>query len=255
MKKFQLRRMLCCTAALLCLLLCACGSTDPDAPVTTADGTVIPTVDVLQFREPAPDDFVAVFATDAGEFAAVLFLDAAPLAVQNFVTLARQGVYDGLDFHRTVEDFIIQSGDTNGYGGQSIWRGGFSAEYSDLLHHYTGALAMAGTERNHSQFFVVNCPTDSVPSALQEQMRTDGWSEDVITAYAQTGGAPYLDNLHTVFGHVFYGMDTVRSIGALPKDADAAVLQSVTITTYDDWCALHPDAEPAFYTPAADAAG
>ena len=244
------RRALACAAALLCLLFTGCGSEQPEALPTAADGAVIPTVDVLQFRQPAQDSLVAIFDTAAGEFSAVLYPDAAPQAVQNFVTLAQQGAYDGLDFHRVIEDFIIQSGDTNGYGGASIWGSGFAPECSDLVHHYTGALAMAGSEENHSQFFVVNCPADSVPAALQEQMRTEGWSEDVITAYAQVGGATYLDNIHTVFGQVFYGLDTVRAIGSTGSEQAAVLLNSVKITDYGAWQATHPEAEPAFYSAA-----
>lgn len=241
---------------LLCCLLTACRTSQPAAE-TAADGAVAPSVDVLQFREPEADALVAVFETSAGEFSAVLYPQAAPQAVQNFVTLARQGAYNGLNFHRVIADFIIQSGDTDGNGGQSIWGNPFAAEVSDAVHHYTGALAMAGGSANRSQFFVVNCQTDSVPDVLQEQMRQLGWEEDVITAYAEVGGAPYLDMHYTVFGQVFYGMDTVRAVGGTAGQtntpADPALLQTVTITTYADWCSSHPEVQPAFYTPAAPA--
>ena len=76
------RRALACAAALLCLLFTGCGSEQPEALPTAADGAVIPTVDVLQFRQPAQDSLVAIFDTAAGEFSAVLYPDAAPQAVQ-----------------------------------------------------------------------------------------------------------------------------------------------------------------------------
>jgi peptidyl-prolyl cis-trans isomerase B (cyclophilin B) len=239
-------------ALLLCLVLCACGS-DTQETVSAAKGEVFASADVLQFRQPDADALVAVFDTGEGVFAAVLYPQAAPQAVQNFVTLARQGAYDGLDFHRVLEDFIVQTGDTDGRGGQSIWGTGFAVECSDLLHHYNGALAMAGIQANHSQFFVVNCPSGSVGETVLEKMRTEGWSEEVITAYTQAGGAPYLDGVHTVFGQVFYGMDTVRALetAALQPDAVPPVLNRVSITDFAGWQTDNPNAELVFYDPSA----
>lgn len=239
----------------VCALLAACGEQAADAP-EAADGTPCAAVDVLQYRQPAADTLVAVFDTSAGEFSAVLYPQQAPQAVQNFVTLARSRAYNGLDFHRVIRDFIIQSGRTETTGDKSIWGQPFAAETSDLLHHYTGALAMAGGDANQSQFFVVNCAADSVPEVLQAQMRELGWSEEVITAYAQVGGAPYLDGVYTVFGQVFYGMDAVRAIGetagAGAHPSEPALLNSVQTVSYADWCAAHPEAEPVFYTPPAE---
>ncbi len=252
---FPLLVALLLTAALFCCLLTGCAGdntpTDGPTPLPQAN-TVNASVDVLQFRRPADDALIAAFDTDAGSFAAVLYPDAAPQAVQNFVTLARQGAYDGLPFHRIIEDFIIQSGDTDGNGGQSIWGMGFPAETSDLLHHYTGALAMAGADANYSQFFVVNCAPDSVPTVLAEQMRQLGWNEKVISAYTAVGGAPYLDSNYTVFGQVFWGMDAVRAIGASPaQDGAVPTVQTVSILAFDAWQRAHPDAELSFYEPAA----
>lgn len=113
--------------------------------------------DELQFAHPVAGDTIAVFDTSMGEIRAVLFPDGAPRAVENFVTLARQGYYDELSFHRVIEDFLIQSGDPTGTGtgGQSAFGGYFADEISDRLHNYTGALAMAnsGEDSNGSQFF------------------------------------------------------------------------------------------------------
>ena len=235
-------------AVLLCLGLCGCGSETAET-AAEAKGEVFADADVLQFRQPESDALVAVFDTSEGVFSAVLYPQAAPQAVQNFVTLAREGAYDGLDFHRVLEDFIVQTGDTNGSGGQSIWGIGFTPERSDLLHHYTGALAMAGIQSNHSQFFVVNCPQDSVGDPLVEKMRAESWSEEVITAYTQAGGAPYLDGVHTVFGQVFHGMDTVRALeeAALLPDAAAPVLNRVSITDFAGWQKDNPDAATSFH--------
>ncbi len=257
MKKI-LPALLCAAAALCCLLAGCAEQASPQegpAPLPAAN-TVNAGVDLKQFRQPASDALVAEFATSAGSFAAVLYPDAAPQAVQNFVTLARAGSYDGLDFHRVIKDFIVQSGDTDGAGGTSIWGSPFAAETSDLLHHYTGALAMAGADENHSQFFVVNCTPDSVPTVLCEQMRQLGWDEKIIAAYSAVGGAPYLDGSYTVFGQVIWGMDTVRAIGATAGEKDAPTdpvqLQQVSITSFAAWQKANPKADLDFYDPAAD---
>lgn len=261
-KSLQHRRNLFFKAGLLICAACAvlgmAGCSKQPEPQQASDGTLTANVDVLQFRQPEEDALIAVFDTSLGEFSAILYPQQAPQAVQDFVTLARDGAYDGLDFHRVIQDFIIQSGATDDNGGQSIWGTGFPAETSDLLHHYTGALAMAGGEENQSQFFVVNCQQDSVPSVLQEQMRQLGWDEKIITAYAEVGGAPYLDNTYTVFGQVFYGMGTVQDIGNLETNAEdtplqPAVLNSVTIQSFSAWKSSHPDAQPAFYQAEAQA--
>ncbi len=235
--------------AALCCLLTGCGKDEaPDIPAALPEAnTVNAGVDVLQFRRPAADALVADFVTDKGEFAAVLYPDAAPQAVQNFVTLAREGAYNGLPFHRIVEDFVIQTGDTDGEGGTSIWSTPFPAETSSLLRHYTGALAMAGGEANRSQFYVVNCTPDSVPDVLAQQMLQLGWDEKVITAYTAVGGAPYLDDSYTVFGQVIWGMDAVRSIGQEHSAEAAPVLTEVSVTDFAAWQAAHPDAGLSFY--------
>lgn len=248
-----------CAAVLSALALCAglagCSAKNDGEPRKADDGTLAANVDVLQFRTPADDALVAVFDTAKGEFSAQLFPSAAPQAVQNFVTLARSGAYDGLDFNRVISHFLIQSGDTDGAGGQSMWGTGFPHESSDLLHHYTGALAMAGGDDNRSQFFVVDTETDSVPEVLRQQMQQLGWDENVISAYSEVGGAPYLDNAYTVFGQVFYGMDTVGQINTVKTDSadvpeEAVKLNSVRIMSYAEWRTAHADASPRFYKPA-----
>ena len=75
---------------LLCLALCSCSS-EASSKAAAADGVAFASVDELQFRQPESDALVAVFDTSEGAFSAVLYPQAAPQAVQNFVTLARQG--------------------------------------------------------------------------------------------------------------------------------------------------------------------
>ena len=195
----------------------------------------------LQFRTPAEGDPVAILDTSLGEIRAVLFPDQAPLAVENFISLAQQGYYDGLLFHRVVENFVIQSGDPTGTGsgGQSVWGGYFEDEITDALHHYTGALSMAnsGEDTNGSQFFIVATDADTVSEDLASKMTATGWRKEVVEAYRCCGGAPSLDATNTVFGQVYEGLEIVYEIASQPTDENdlprsEILLNSVRISQY-----------------------
>ncbi len=141
-----------------------------------------------------------------GEFTVELFADKAPLTVNNFVFLARDGFYDGTTFHRVLEGFMAQGGDPTGTGG-----GGpgyrFEDEINDdLKFDKEGILAMAnsGPNTNGSQFFITYAPT------------------------------PWLDGLHTIFGRVVEGMDVVKGITLrdpnLLPDYPGDAIETITIT-------------------------
>ncbi|MCB0358735.1 MAG: peptidylprolyl isomerase [Bdellovibrionales bacterium] len=126
----------------------------------------------------------AKIETDKGTITLQLFPDKAPLTVLNFVNLAKRGYYDGLKFHRVINNFMIQGGDPTGTGA-----GGPGYEFKDefdpsLRHDGPGVLSMAnrGPGTNGSQFFITHVAT------------------------------PHLDNRHTVFGRVLEGQDVVNSI-------------------------------------------
>lgn len=142
------------------------------------------------------DRLTAVFTTNAGEFEIELYAKECPETVWNFVNLAegRQETkksgpyYDGLVFHRVIENFMIQGGCPEGSG-----RGGPGYKFQDefvktLRHNEAGILSMAnaGPGTNGSQFFITLVPT------------------------------PHLDGKHTVFGKVTKGMDIVSKIGRTP---------------------------------------
>ena len=127
----------------------------------------------------ANDEAEVIMHTSMGDITLKLFPKYAPLAVENFLTHAKDGYYDGLLFHRVISDFMIQSGDPNGdgTGGQSIWNGkdksidsgnGFVNEISPYLYNIRGALAMAnaGADTNGSQFFI-NQNSDDQSSQLK----------------------------------------------------------------------------------------
>jgi peptidyl-prolyl cis-trans isomerase B (cyclophilin B) len=132
----------------------------------------------------------ATLHTSEGAISVKLYPQDAPKTVENFVSLARDGFYDGVIFHRVIPDFMIQGGDPTGTG-----TGGPGYQFEDEPNEHPvvrGALAMAnaGPDTNGSQFFIV-------------------------TAEA----CPWLDGKHTVFGEVAGGMDVVDTIGTLPTDA------------------------------------
>ena len=131
----------------------------------------------------------ATLQTNHGAIDVELFDDDAPKTVDNFLSLARKGFYDGVIFHRVIPDFMIQGGDPTGTG-----TGGPGYTFEDEFNDHPverGALAMAnaGPNTNGSQFFIV-------------------------TAAA----CPWLDGKHTVFGRVIDGMDVVDAISALDTD-------------------------------------
>lgn len=116
----------------------------------------------------------AVMETSQGEIHLDLFPDQAPVTVANFVNLARRGYYDGLTFHRVIDDFMIQGGCPRGTG-----TGGPGYQFEDefdpaLRHDRPGRLSMAnaGPGTNGSQFFITHVPT------------------------------PWLDDAHSIFGQV-----------------------------------------------------
>ena len=126
---------------------------------------------------------IANFDTDRGMIRVELAADKAPLTVANFVNLAQRGFYDGLKFHRVINDFMVQGGCPLGTGtGGPGYR--FEDEANNGLRHDRGVLSMAnaGPNTNGSQFFITHVAT------------------------------PWLDGKHTVFGKVIEGMDAVDAI-------------------------------------------
>lgn len=191
-----------------------------------------------QTRAPKAGDTVAVMKTTAGDIRILLFPDAAPKAVENFVTHAKDGYYTGIIFHRVIPDFMIQGGDPTGTGrgGESIWGDSFEDEFSVDYHNIRGALSMAnaGPGTNGSQFFIVQA--SDVDDGLLGQMRqlTDrGFPEDCIEDYERLGGTPWLDFKHTVFGQVIDGMETVDAIAAAPRNAMDKPLDDIVILGVD----------------------
>ncbi len=191
----------------------------------------------FQLKTPEKGDTVATMHTNMGDIKIKLFPDKTPKTAENFITHAKNGYYDGLKFHRVIKDFMIQGGDPlgTGIGGESIWGGKFEDEFDTELHNLRGALSMAnaGPNTNGSQFFIVQA--NEAPANMLEQMEelTDsGFPRDIIEAYRELGGTPWLDFRHTVFGQVFDGMEIVDKIAEVETENDKPC-EDVIITSVD----------------------
>ncbi|MBI5950513.1 MAG: peptidylprolyl isomerase [Chloroflexi bacterium] len=136
--------------------------------------------------------YIATLRTEKGDIVMQLFPDKAPLAVNSFVFLARQGWFDGVTFHRVIPGFVAQAGDPSGTG-----RGNagyfFNNEINDLKFDKPGMVAMAnsGADTNGSQFFITFAP------------------------------APHLDGRYTIFGQVLSGLEIAEQL--TPRDPSQTV--------------------------------
>ncbi len=193
-----------------------------------------------QLNKPTSGDSVVTMSTSMGDIKIKMFPKQAPKAVENFITHAKCGYYNGLIFHRVIKDFMIQGGDPNGTGtgGESIWGKSFEDEFTNELHNLNGALSMAnaGPNTNGSQFFIVQANT--VPVSMINEMKEmpDYFPPDFVEDYEKLGGTPWLDYHHTVFGQVYEGMDIVNSIANVDVDdrdkpLTDVVINSITVET------------------------
>ena len=146
---------------------------------------------------------IAVLETSKGTIRFQLYEDKAPITTANFIRLAKRGFYDGLIFHRVIDDFVIQTGDPLGTGmggsGETI-----VLEINKNLTHTDGAVGMARSSNPNSassQFYICDGP----------QHRS-------------------LDGGYAVFGQVIEGMDVVRAIAAVPTGSRDKPLQDVVMT-------------------------
>ena len=159
-------------------------------PSSTSAGQQTTNQGYKQYEAPPPmtidvdkQYFATVTMENGGVFIIQLFPDKAPVTVNNFVFLAREGYYDGVTFHRVIDGFMAQGGDPTGRGS-----GGpgyiFANENSDLTFDKAGVVAMAnaGRDTNGSQFFITYGPQE------------------------------YLNGDYTIFGQVVEGLDVVDKI-------------------------------------------
>ena len=214
-----------------------------------------------QLDKPAAGEEIAVMETSMGEMKLRFFPEAAPKAVGNFKQLVQKEYYDGITFHRVMDNFMIQGGDptATGTGGASASGAPFEDEFSESLINLRGAVSMAnsGPNTNGSQFFINQAPASSFSGWEYYQQGYDVYkqSPDAFTTqygswvdmskisdtykklYTENGGNPTLDGAysttkkgHTVFAQVFEGMDVVDKIAAVEVDGSNKPTADVTIT-------------------------
>lgn len=175
-----------------------------------------------QFEEPKKGETVAEISVQGfGSIYVKFFNKEAPKAVENFITHAKNGYYDGLTFHRILDDFMIQGGDPTGTGraGESIWNKDFEDEFDASRHPYRGALCMAnsGPNTNGSQFFIVQSDNTYDKNQLSQIEVYYGikFDDTAIKNYEEVGGTPWLFEMHTVFGQVYEGYDILDAIAGV----------------------------------------
>ena len=158
--------------------------------------------------KPKAGDTIATISTTKGEIKMLVYTKEVPETAKNFVELSKEGKYDGVVFHRVIEDFMIQTGDFekgNGTGGYTYKGPGTSLEdeFGEGLKHLRGAVSMAnsGPDSGGSQFFIVQ----------------------------KYGGTPWLNGAHAIFGYVYEGMDVVDELATVEVDEDARPLKTIKI--------------------------
>lgn len=200
------------------MMVAACGSATTEtlaAPTTAPAATGERSADLQWSSPPAMEidpsqSYEAVLMTEIGDIRVRLFADQAPMTVNNFVFLAKQGYYDNTTFHRVLPGFMAQGGDPTGTGGGGPGYSFRDEFHPDLQFDREGLLAMAnrGPNTNGGQFFITYTPT------------------------------PHLNGLHTIFGEVIGGAEVLGSL--TPRDPQANPdyqgdgLVSINIIEIDD---------------------
>lgn len=142
--------------------------------------------------------YTITMETSKGTIEIELYPAHAPVTVNNFVFLTREGFYDGVVFHRVIANFVIQGGDPTGTGMGGPGYKFQDETYGNPLKHERGVLSMAnaGPNTNGSQFFITHSPQ------------------------------PHLNGRHTVFGKVTKGLDVVDAIAQGDKMVKVTVAES-----------------------------
>ncbi len=191
-----------------------------------------------------PDKCLVEIETKFGIMLFELF-DATPQHRDNFIKLAEEGYFDGLLFHRVINNFMIQGGDPNSRNakaGEPLGMGGpgytIPAEFVDTLVHVKGALAAArqGDQVNPqkrssgSQFYIVQGqPTTRATLDQIEARKGFRYGQAQRDAYAQWGGTPFLDRDYTVFGRIIKGMEVIDAIAKVQTAPGDRPLEDVVM--------------------------
>ena len=182
------------TSLVMVFAFAGCGKTENEETADVIEGVV-----------------QAVITMETGDTISLeLYHDIAPVTVENFVTLAKEGFYDGLTFHRIISGFMIQGGDPEGTGmggSENNIKGEFEANgFKNDLKHTRGVISMARSQAfdsASSQFFIMH------------------------------GDAPWLDGQYAAFGKVTEGMEVVDKIASVPTTEGNYPLEAQVIKTIE----------------------
>ena len=206
-----------------------------------------------QMSGPEKGDTVATLTIQGmGDIKIRLFPEQAPKAVENFVGLAEEGYYDGLTFHRVIQDFMIQGGDPTGTGagGESYFGEEFEDEFSGDLFPLAGSLCMAnaGANTNGSQFFLTTCADQVTEDQLAQveaqyqlygiELDYDTMSDTAKANLEEYGGAYWLYRQHTVFGQIYEGQEVLAQAEAVETDSsdkplEDLIIEKIVISEYE----------------------
>jgi cyclophilin family peptidyl-prolyl cis-trans isomerase len=231
-------------------------TSDANSTRSRLDSVIHPVTELPQLEGVKAGDTIATIHTNMGDIKVWFFPEYAPKAVENFTTHATDGYYNGVIFHRVINNFMIQGGDPEGTGrgGESIWGEEFENEVDTNLRSFRGALCMAnaGADTNGSQFYIVQNP--DIGDTFKEQFKNiseqqddtyyeksdgtkvtvgDVFPESVVNEYVANGGYPSLDLQYTIFGQVYEGMDIVDKIAAVQTDDNDKPLEDVVINSIE----------------------
>ncbi|MCI7804042.1 MAG: peptidylprolyl isomerase [Oscillospiraceae bacterium] len=256
MLKFRKLAALAMSIAMLTTVFTGCGDEENSSSAKTSGSessesesskseTPAAAGDVVNFTPPEKgEDIIVMTIKDYGDVKIKLFPEQAEKGVENFTSLAKDGYYDGLIFHRVINNFMIQGGDPlgNGTGGESKWGDKFDGGTSPDLTHVAGAVAYANsgsTATNGSQFYIVT--GEKYDEATLSDLTTYygiSMTDNTKKLYSELGGAPWLDGSYTIFGQVFDGLDIIFDIqgvatGANDKPEKDVVIEKVSVEKYD----------------------
>lgn len=183
--------------------------------------------------------------TSMGTMHGILY-EGTPMHKENFIELIKKRHYDGMLFHRVINNFMIQTGDTNSKNakkGQSLGHGdvGYTtpAEFSPEYIHKKGAIAAArqgdnlnpAKESSGSQFYIVQGQkfTDEQLDMFEQKGKRIKFTEEHRNIYKTIGGTPHLDYSYSVFGEITEGLDVIDKIASVPTDKRDRPIEDVVV--------------------------
>lgn len=209
---------------------------------------------LVQLEEPADGAPVAVVETTLGNFSFVLYEEYAPNTVAQFKQLVEEGFYtDNVIYSVEQEINVFMAGalDASGAAGKTVSEDGKGVETETALDlwHFTGAISAFGKEsgtfsssvKSDSRFFAIGHSEPT--SEMVEQLETYNFPEKVISTYKQVGGQPIYTGQYTVFGQIYEGMETVKSILSVAVEekeeyenmkapVEDILIKNITLSTY-----------------------